>query len=187
MKILKHFTSLPVISTAILAMVTYIGVVYAINTWDTGYQAPLWTNTDVIIGSAGGTCQRVYNGWGVASLFVPTNTVGEWNAFNSNKPSWVTVSSCCDPNMGNACDCTQRAFSCQPSPWTPDPNWCTSPGQYVWTYYLDWTWSPSSCGTYSAYVFCVQTGGGTVNCAGQCIDNSYWLECWTFNYNSPLP
>lgn len=62
MKILKHFTSLPVISTAILAMVTYIGVVYAINSWDTGYQAPLWTDTDVTIGSAGGTCQRVYNG-----------------------------------------------------------------------------------------------------------------------------
>ncbi len=62
MKPLKYFTSIPVISTAILAMVTYIGVVYAINTWDTGYQAPLWTNTDVIIGSAGGTCQRVYNG-----------------------------------------------------------------------------------------------------------------------------
>lgn len=191
MQFRKYLTSIPIIATGIVSMCIYIGVVYAINTWDTGYQAPLWTNTDVTIGSAWWTCQRVYNGGWVATLFVPTKTVAEWNSFNSNKPSGVTTGSCCVPYAGTACDCFQDAYSCQPAPGTPSPGWCTVWSQYVHTYTLDYQWSPATCGTYSAYVVCGQTWGWTYNCAWQCIDDYYgggWIyECGTFTYNSPPP
>ena len=53
-----------------------------------------------------GTCRRVTNSAG-ADIFVPTNTLAEWNSFISNHPPAVSVGSCCGDgscNNGAGCD-----------------------------------------------------------------------------------
>ena len=62
-----------------------------------GFQVPVGitarVDTDKIVGSAASDCRIVTNNGG-GSIFVPTNSLAEWNAFVSNPPSGVTLASC---------------------------------------------------------------------------------------------
>jgi len=79
----------------LLVVTTSIWVVYALNTWDTGYRINNGTTlTNIRIASTQQVC-RVTNNHGSA-LFIPTKTTSEYNSFKSNKPSWVTIGRCCN-------------------------------------------------------------------------------------------
>lgn len=61
-------------------------------------------------------CKKVKNN-NAESIFVPTNTAGEWQAFRSNAQN-VVLSDCCSVNMGNVCaltSCTTGTTQCDDS------------------------------------------------------------------------
>jgi len=70
-------------------------IVFALNTWDTGYRINHGGDTkEVIVGSADGDCHKVTNNHASNDYFVPTKTTAEWNAFEVHLPAGVSVSEC---------------------------------------------------------------------------------------------
>jgi len=64
--------------------------------WDIGYQINDDDSGEIYVGGIEGigACHKVSNISGI-SYFIPTKTTDEWNAFDSNKPANVFISSCC--------------------------------------------------------------------------------------------
>lgn len=70
-------------------------IVFALNTWDTGYRVNHGGDTkEVIVGSAGGDCHKVTNNHSSNDYFVPTKTIAEWDAFEAHLPDGVSISEC---------------------------------------------------------------------------------------------
>jgi hypothetical protein len=56
-----------------------MGIVYALNTWDTGYQVTNNQTKDITLQDL--SCRRITNN--NTNRFIPTKTMAEWNAFNA--------------------------------------------------------------------------------------------------------
>jgi len=69
-----------------------VGIVYALNTWDTGYRVNDG-KTESVYYSENNICRRVTNEHG-QDIFIPTRTTAEWNAFDSHRPSGVITGPC---------------------------------------------------------------------------------------------
>lgn len=76
-----------IFSATILFFLAMATISFAASTY---YQVNNTQNSTV---NEWGTCKRVTNNTG-KSLFIPTKTAAEWNAFVSNKPSSVTLGTC---------------------------------------------------------------------------------------------
>jgi len=94
--------------------------------------------------TANNTCQTVKNNGTLGDIFVPTNTLNEWNIFTSNKPAYVDLGVCCTPDsITQTLNCaspqtgkyTQTRTSVCPvgavtpvnTPWVTTVNNCVSP------------------------------------------------------------
>lgn len=69
----------------------FIGVIYALNTWSTGYRID--TETKQVLVNSTQDCYNVTNITPNA-YFLPTKTTAEWNTFETHLPSGVTIGSC---------------------------------------------------------------------------------------------
>jgi len=68
---------------------------HAIDTWDSGYRVDHGGGQiDVYVGAVAGPCHQVTNTHASNDYFVPSNTQAEWDAFDANQPTGVTVGSC---------------------------------------------------------------------------------------------
>lgn len=78
---MKKFLSLLrfTFSVSLLAWLCYMGIVYALNTWDTGYQVTNNQTKDITLQDL--SCRRITNN--NTNRFIPTKTMAEWNAFNA--------------------------------------------------------------------------------------------------------
>ncbi|MFZ2226819.1 MAG: hypothetical protein WA064_03110 [Candidatus Moraniibacteriota bacterium] len=95
----KKYTIL--LSVAGLAtLFIFIGTVFAINNISDGWRIDNGATLDVT--DASSACHRITNNSG-SSLFVPTRTTSDWNAFASHLPGGVSSGSCCVSNIGQSC------------------------------------------------------------------------------------
>jgi len=73
-------------------------IVYAINTWDTGYAVDKYGSGNVYGGNNWSSCKRVINNCNIGTwIFVPTKYDSEWdgaNGFLAQKPACVTIAPC---------------------------------------------------------------------------------------------
>jgi hypothetical protein len=96
MKIFNKLT----LAIAVIAILSIAGMVYALNSWNTGFRIDKETK-NVYIGSSQ-TCYKVTN-TSNNSYFIPTKTTAEWNAFAANLPSGVSIGSCCASHAYFSC------------------------------------------------------------------------------------
>jgi len=82
-----------ILLVVILGILSIPLLVLALNTWDTGYRVNTGDGAQKIYIDSSNTCKEVTNNSG-KDIFVPTKTAVEWNAFNTNKPSGISVSDC---------------------------------------------------------------------------------------------
>ena len=86
MSLKKYATSIPIITTLLLAIVSYIGVVYAINSAITGWSVAPSSITDITLIDT--TCRRVTNNAvSTNNRYIPTTTMAEWNSFALAAPT----------------------------------------------------------------------------------------------------
>ncbi len=150
-----------ILSTALIAGWIYIGVVYAINTWDTGYQF-VWTQTkDITLSDS--SCRKVTAGMAGTS-FIPTRTMGEFNSFVAIAASrWATVGSCvvC---WNSVCESWENCSNCSGDCWSCATAECwfslVSKAPYTcgwggWSFFL-YGETSASCVNYSNYNYSLE-------------------------------
>lgn len=75
-------------------LVLVSAIIFAINAWNEGYKFDDGGNICVTVNSAGGAQYRVYDtGYSGNSVFVPTKTTAEWDAFVAGKPAGISTGS----------------------------------------------------------------------------------------------
>lgn len=149
----------------IISMLIIIpGVILAINKFDEGWRANHGTATDVITISATGPCYKVTNTHASYDYFIPTKSAVEWNALDTNKPSGISIGSCCTPDCaGKECGPDGCGDTCGPG--CPDDTACGSYGS-------PWCWASGN--------IIYRTAPKTTydcNTSGQCdssSDTCYW-------------
>lgn len=133
-KIKKNKKRVIIISAVFLA-VALPALVWALNTWNTGYRVNHQNRTIYFrYGNGTGTddnnfCSRAVNATSNKDLFMPTKTYGEMKAFDANAPINVAgVSACCEfsrckrfdptwfnnlpPEYRTALQCDERSGCC---------------------------------------------------------------------------
>lgn len=101
-KVKQFLNNYFIIFIAILAVAGYFSVVLATGVVDEGFVS--LTGNQITV-DAHGDCQTVNNTSGI-NYFVPTRTNTEWQAFQDNLPSNVTLGACCSN------DCTLPSTAC---------------------------------------------------------------------------
>ncbi len=90
----KYFTITSIFITTFFAIVSYVAIVYAINSASTGWSvAPSSTADITLIDSS---CRRIVNNaTSTNNRYIPTTTMSEWNSFALAAPSQgVGIGSC---------------------------------------------------------------------------------------------
>ncbi len=81
----------------VIAVALTAGVVYALDSWDTGFKVSNGTTATINLAShsdaACRECKKVTDASG-KDIFIPTKSCAEWNAFKANLPAGVTISNC---------------------------------------------------------------------------------------------
>ncbi len=79
------------------------GIIYVLDTYDSGYRVDHGQSKDVTIASASGQCHKVTNNHPSNDYFIPTKTQAEWDAFVAHLPPGASVGSCCTSHDHQAC------------------------------------------------------------------------------------
>ena len=82
---------------AIFVAFLFAFIVYAFNTWDTGFIVNAGESKEVFVGPSQ-ECHKVTNTHPTYNYFIPTRTIQEWENFVSHLPPGVSVEDCCSIN-----------------------------------------------------------------------------------------
>jgi len=159
------------IGSIITSLILLTATAYAISAVVSGGNRITNDGTAVKI-TANNTCQTVKNNGTLGDIFVPTNTLNEWNIFTSNKPAYVELGLCCTPDSPQTrtllCSSEQIGSIIQ-------TRTSTCPDGAVAPTYNSWATTSNTC----VKPVPVCTGGFTTaigcSCAGGC-PSSYCLK-----------